>query len=239
MKLQTAFLIVVTLVYFNSALGQTTDSSTQTDIYVAPDRHVTPALEAIISPPPLMLNSLLADSLKFNALVFPFSLPGITTTYSTLGAYSRSQPIPLSQSLNFIGSTERIIHMGMGEYTSLSTALRWAPSARLYLSAGTSFHRQFSYTFPKYRQDLLGFNSSIRYNLFKRLHLNVWGQHVLPLNSATLLFSNPLFLQTKAGSSISAPLNSNSNISVGIEYQYDQNKGMWIPESKGGVKIGF
>ena len=140
---------------------------------------------------------------------------------------------------SFVGSGQKVSYIGLGEYISINGAIRWMPSKRLSIDAGGMFSRQFYFSSPLFRQDIMGVNTRMQYALTNNISLNIWGQYIFPGEQSPFSTYNPLFPHTGVGASVSVDLKKDAEMSVGAEYQYDNKSQKWKLESSGRVSIGF
>lgn len=160
-------------------------------------------------------------------------------TNPILTDFYRFQQNNIYKQFSFIGSGEKKIYIGLGEYISLNGAIRWIPSKRLSLDVGGMFCRQFYFASPLFRQDIMGMNVRIQYALANNIRLNMWGQSIFPGEEFSFSAYNSLFPQTGVGSSVSVDFKKDAEMSVRSEYQYDNKSQKWKLESSGRVSIGF
>ncbi|MCE5225229.1 MAG: hypothetical protein LLG05_05150 [Porphyromonadaceae bacterium] len=160
-------------------------------------------------------------------------------TNPILTDFCRFQQNNIYKQFSFVGSGEKKIYIGLGEYISLNGAIRWIPSKRLSIDIGGMFSRQFYFASPLFRQDIMGMNVRIQYALANNIRLNMWGQSIFPGEEFSFSAYNSLFPQTGVGSSVSVDFKKDAEMSVRSEYQYDNKSQKWKLESSGRVSIGF
>ena len=153
--------------------------------------------------------------------------------------FYRFQQNHIYKQFSFVGSGQKVSYIGLGEYISINGAIRWMPSKRLSIDAGGMFSRQFYFSSPLFRQDIMGVNTRMQYALINNISLNIWGQYIFPGEQSPFSTYNPLFPHTGVGASVSVDLKKDAEMSVGAEYQYDNKSQKWKLESSGRVSIGF
>lgn len=157
----------------------------------------------------------------------------------TLADFSRFQQTAISRRFSFVGNGKEVTYLGMGKYFSINGAIRWKVSDKLSLDAGGLFSRQFYFSGPITRQDVMGMNVKGQYALNDYIRLEIWGQYIFPNETYSYSSYNSLFPHTGIGTSVSIDLKENTGIKVGAEYQYDRKTQKWGLESTGKVSIGF
>lgn len=170
---------------------------------------------------------------------FFYAYPMIMKNIPILTDFYRFQQNHIYKQFSFVGSGQKVSYIGLGEYISINGAIRWMPSKRLSIDAGGMFSRQFYFSSPLFRQDIMGVNTRMQYALTNNISLNIWGQYIFPGEQSPFSTYNPLFPHTGVGASVSVDLKKDAEMSVGAEYQYDNKSQKWKLESSGRVSIGF
>lgn len=170
---------------------------------------------------------------------FFYAYPMIMKNIPILTDFYRFQQNHIYKQFSFVGSGQKVSYIGLGEYISINGAIRWMPSKRLSIDAGGMFSRQFYFSSPLFRQDIMGVNTRMQYALTNSISLNIWGQYIFPGEQSPFSAYNPLFPHTGVGASVSVDLKKDTEMSVGAEYQYDNKSQKWKLESSGRVSIGF
>ncbi|MDD3037677.1 hypothetical protein [Bacteroides sp.] len=158
---------------------------------------------------------------------------------SALTDFSRFQQKAISRKLIFIGNGQNVTYLGMGKYISVNGSIHWLASERLSLDVGGLFSRQFYFSAPISRQDMMGMNIKGQYALTNNIRLEVWGQDIFSDQSFSYPAYQSLFPHTGIGGSLSFDLKENAAIKVEAEYQYDKKTQKWGLESSGKVTVGF
>lgn len=153
--------------------------------------------------------------------------------------FSRFQQKAISRKFIFVGNGQNVTYLGMGKYISVNGSIRWQASERLSLDVGGLFSRQFYFSAPISRQDIMGMNMKGQYALTNNVRLELWGQYIFSDEYSLFPGYNSLFPHTGVGASVSFDLKANAGIKVGAEYQYDKKTQKWGLESSGKVTVGF
>ena len=185
---------------------------------------------------------------KFS-LHFPLlKQPGIFVRYSPYIRFMTSHPLvfdfdniqtdQLTNRFFILSNGKKITHIGLGEYTQLSSSLGWHPSKRLTINAGGFVGKQYAYA-NLTQHDIIGASIKTKYNITDNVQFNSWGQYTNSGDNNSLSGFNTLFPHSGIGSSLSVKIKSSSKIEGGVEYQYNESTKVWNLESQGKVSLHF
>lgn len=160
----------------------------------------------------------------------------VSTNALLLGDLNISQTYKAFDRLYIYSNHQVKTHLGLGEYHQYQEALNWIPNHHASIKTGTMYIRQYDHL-SLMRTDLWGLNADINYNLTNKLRLSIYGQLVAP--NENMFSDNQLFPNSNYGSSMTYQVNNQTQIGVGMGYEYNGNKKKWEIESAGKVAIGF
>ena len=182
---------------------------------------------------PLIFKTETHQQFEYNYLL----QPEITRNQPLLHDYNNSTIIGLFSKFSVSSTSIKKTYIGMGEYLLMGANLKWEPYSRLSVVAGGLFSRQYNY-FTGSRSDVYGINTETRYNLTSKLQFNIYGQYVGSMGSG-LFFGNVLFPNSNIGSSLLFKVKNQTQIDLGVKYQYYENKKSWDMVSASKISVGF
>lgn len=129
---------------------------------------------------------------------------------------------------------------GIGDYQNYGGTLgRVSVTEKLTIDYGAFISAQYGYM-QSSRQIVFGSNYLLRYSLSNKLYFQSWGQFVSPGKRDDPTFDLPdFFPKSHFGAGLLFDSNSNTQLDMGVEYQYDQLNKIWKPESGGKVRLKF
>lgn len=133
--------------------------------------------------------------------------------------------------------SSKTTYLGLGEYFQFGVGLKWKPSNKFSVDAGSFFSRQYNH-FSGLRSDIYGLNTRTHYDLTDKLQFNIYGQYV-GFSRSNFFYGNTLFPNSNIGSSLSYKVKNQTQIEVGVKYQYNENRKIWDVESASKISIGF
>lgn len=167
-----------------------------------------------------------------------FSFDGFATHNPFVFDFNNIQTAQLNNRLFIFSKGQKVTHVGLGEYTQLSSSLGWRPSNKLTVATGGFVCRQFAFA-TLTRQDIIGASIKTRYNITNKVEFNSWGQYMNSGGGDSFAGFNTLFPHTGIGSSISVKIKNLSKIEGGAEYQYNESTKVWNLESQGKLSLHF
>ena len=167
-----------------------------------------------------------------------FSYAGFAIQNPLTFDFNNAQTDQLTNRFFVWSNGKRVTHIGLGEYTQLSSSLGWKPSKKLTIDAGGFVGRQFEFA-TLAQHDILGASIKTKYDITDKVQFNSWGQYANSGDGNTLAGFNTLFPHSGIGSSFSVQIKNLSKIEGGVEYQYNESTKVWNLESQGRLSLHF
>jgi len=152
--------------------------------------------------------------------------------------FDNIQTDQLTNRFFILSNGKKVIHIGLGEYTQLSSSLGWKPSKKLTINAGGFVSKQYAFAILT-QQYLIGTSVKTKYNITDNVQFNSWGQYANSGDNNSLSGFNRIFPHSGIGSSVSVKIKKLSKIEGGVEYQYNESTKVWNMESQGRVSLHF
>jgi hypothetical protein len=163
--------------------------------------------------------------------------PEITRNHPLIYDFNKSKSDLLFGRFYICSNSLKRTYIGLGEYLQLGGALEWKPYNKISIDAGSFFFRQYNY-FSGLRSDIYGIHTKTKYDLTSKLQFSIYGQYI-GTSSSNFFYGNTLFPNSSIGSSLLFKVKKQTQIDVGVKYQYYENKKIWDLESASKVSIGF
>lgn len=126
--------------------------------------------------------------------------------------------------------------LNLASYNLAYAALGWRIDSRFNITGGLLAIKQFSNPLS-YGIDRVGARFNLNYSVADQLNFNLWGQYVT--GSSINLPIDVMLPQTGAGASMVLNLGGGSQIGIGTQYQYDEQKEKGSYQSGGKLKLSF
>lgn len=183
------------------------------------------------------------------SLHFPlFKQPETFVRYSPYIRFMTSHPLTfdfdniqtdqLTNRFFVLSNGKKVTHIGLGEYTQLSSSLGWQLSKKLTINTEGFVSKQYAFA-NLTQQYLIGTSVKTKYNITDNVQFNSWGQYANLGDNNSLSGFNRIFPHSGIGSSVSVKIKKLSKIEGGVEYQYNESTKAWNLESQGRVSLHF
>jgi len=178
-------------------------------------------------------NRIMHQDFDYNYL----SQPEIMRNQPLIHDFNKSNTDRLFDNFTISGSSIKSTYVGLGEYSKLGIGLKWNPYSKLSVDVGSFFIRQYNFRF-ELRSDLYGINTKTNYDLTDKLQFNIYGQYIESPRS-NFFKGNILFPNSNIGSSLLYKVKKQTQIELGVKYQYYEFKNIWDIGSVSKISFGF
>lgn len=164
---------------------------------------------------------------------FDFSKPVVNFfDYRINGEYR------ITNKLHLMPYSQTGASLGVGEYNTIGTYLKWSPFRNFALEGGGFFSVLYGYHSGS-KEIIYGYNWAAHYDITNNLQLSLWGQYLIHQGNDPFLNYYNLTPKSSVGGSLDFKPKESTKVGIGTEYQYDQQNKKWKPETKAKVSIGF